>query len=415
MRDTPRVAVVDGYSTGRFLVRELLDRGAECVHVASNPQPNPYYLRSFRPGDYVLDLGYQPEPARIACDLAELGVDYVVAGTESGVGLADQLAALLDVPHNDPAAALARRDKFAMARTLAASGLDGPRSALVRSVSEAQKWFTASGLPAVVLKPAASAGTDHVRVCYSAAEVGRACELILSSANFFGQHNDHAVVQEYLAGPEYYVNTVTVGSTHVIAETWRYTKSRTADGAPIFDYEEPADLGAPDTEVVHDYVRRALTALGVRCGAAHSEVVLTSRGPVLIDPGARLGGGVLPWVTAKYLGYSHAGLLADSIVNPAAVAGRHAELPIAFDSPIRYVSLINKNLGRARSLDWVQRVTDLPTVVALTAGVVVGDPLIPTVDLISSPGYVYLVGTQDQIEADHQTIRTWERDDLYLR
>lgn len=414
MPDQLRVAVVDGYSSGRFLVEELLARGTECVHVASDPEPNSYYRRSFQPADYHLDLGYHAEPAKVARRLAELGVAYVVAGTESGVALTDTLGELLALPHNEPASSLARRNKYAMASLLAEAGVDAPRSALVGSAHEAREWFAASGLPVVVVKPVASAATDHVRVCQSAVEVARACGLILGSANVFGKPNHQALIQEYLSGPEYYVNTVSVDGTHVIAETWQYTKTRTPQGAPIFDYEEPADLAAPETQAVHDYLRRALTALGVRTAAAHSEIVLTARGPVLIDPGARLGGGIQPWVAAKYLGYSHAGLLAESIVNPAAVAGRHELLPARWDSPIRYVSLINLRAGQARSLDWVRQLKTLPTLIELTSGVLLGDPLPPTVDLLSSPGYVYLVGAPEQIKADHRTIRAWEQEDLYL-
>jgi biotin carboxylase len=409
-----RVAVVDGFSTGRFLVQELLDRGVECVHVRSKPRLNSYYESTFQPGDYVLDLGFNADVPALARLLAELDVERIVPGTESGVELADRLTHLTGTPGNVLELAGARRNKYLMAKTLRAAALDAPRSELASSPTEAVTWFEASGLDAVVVKPVNSAGSDHVRVCRRAIEVAEACADVLSAANLFGEPNRTALVQEFLSGPEFYANTVSDDGRHVIVETWRYTKTRTAKGAPVFDFEEPADLDAPEAMRIHDYVRSALTALGVRTGAAHSEVVLTARGPVLIDPGARLGGGVLPWVTAKLVGQSHAGVLADSVAAPERLTRLAEELPLRWKRPIRYVSLINHRAGRVSTLDWVWRIKALPTVIAMATPLAKGDKLVPTHDLLSSPGFVYLNGdSRHEIERDYEKIRSWEEAGCY--
>ncbi|GHJ99830.1 ATP-grasp domain-containing protein [Streptomyces sp. NPDC003753] len=407
-----RVAVVDGYSTGAQLVKELLDRGAEVLHVRSGPTLAPYYVPTFHPADYAEDLGYDPDPEAVAARLTERGVRHVVAGTETGVILADRLAQLAGLPGNDVGLAPARRSKFRMAEVLRAAGLDAPLSTLVTTADEAARWFSGSGLDAVVVKPVDSAGSDHVRICRTAAEARRAAAAVLDTANLFGHRNDTALVQEFLQGPEYYVNTVSVEGRHIEVETWRYTKDRTPEGAPVFDFEEPADPGAPEIRDLHAYLWRALTALGIRTGAAHSEVVLTARGPVLIDPGARLGGGVLPWVSAKLAGHSHAGLLAAAIANPAELSA--ARLPLRWEQPVRYVSLINHFPGTVRDLQWTSRFNDLPTAVAVAAVARPGDVLPRTRDLLTSPGFVYLsAATRERIEADYRTIRTWESSPLY--
>lgn len=407
-----RVAVVDGYSSGMHLVKELLDRGAEVLHVRSSPTLNPYFEATFRPADYAEDLGHDPDPAVVAARLTALGVQHVVAGTESGVALADRLAHLTGLPGNCPDLATARRSKFRMAEVLRAAGLDAPRSTLVTSTSEAAEWFTGSGPATVVVKPVHSAGSDHVLICRTAAETSHAAAAVLGSADLFGRRNEFALLQEFLEGPEYYVNTVSVDGRHTVVETWRYTKHRTPEGAPIFQFEEPADLEDPAVGSIHSYVAKALTALGIRTGAAHSEVVLTARGPVLIDPGARLGGGVLPWVYAKLAGHSHAGLLAASITNPAELHA--ARLPLRFEQPIRYVSLVNGFPGTVRDQDWARRLGELPTAMAVAPVARPNDELPRTRDLLTSPGFLYLTAaTRQQIEADYRTIRDWESRPLY--
>lgn len=408
----PRVAVVDGYSSGTHLVKELLDRGAEVLHVRSSPTLNPYYAATFCAADYAEDLGHDPDPAVVAARLTARGVGHVVPGTESGVALADRLAHLTGLPGNCFGLSTARRSKFRMAQVLSAAGLDAPRSSLVSTGAGAAEWFTGNASDAVVVKPVHSAGSDHVRICRSAAETSQAAAEVLGAADLFGRPNESALVQEFLQGPEYYVNTVSVDGRHTVVETWRYTKYRTPEGAPIFQYEEPADPEAPETAGITSYVEKALTALGIRTGAAHSEVVLTARGPVLIDPGARLGGGVLPWVYAKLAGHSHAGLLAASITNPAELHTAH--LPLRFEQPIRYVSLVNNFPGTVGDQDWAKRLEELPTVMAMAPVSRPGDELPRTRDLLTSPGFLYLTAaTQKEIEADYRTIRDWERRPLY--
>ncbi|MCE0446307.1 hypothetical protein LT493_20785 [Streptomyces tricolor] len=58
-------------------------------------------------------------------------------------------------------------------------------------------------------------------------------------------------------------------------------------GYPVYDYEEPVPVGSAEAAPPCRFVGAALDALGVRWGAAHTEVMLTERGPVLIESGAR--------------------------------------------------------------------------------------------------------------------------------
>lgn len=469
-----RVAVVDGVGSGRWLTRGLTDRGAECVHVKSRPMLQPHLEAAFRPDGYALDLGYDHDIGRLATRLRNLGVVWITAGHASGVPTAEALARLIGLPGDDPATAGARRDRQAMARRLIEAGLDAPSGIEAGSPEEAAAWFAKAGLGTVgaVVRPgrtAAAEGADgpdrterpgppgrpawsewserlerlerrerpkrpepperpvegawpsQAWFCASAAEVRVAVATVLGGAGpqdeagVFGGAHRTALVQERLPGPEFSVDTVSIDGEHLIAETWRHTLRTTPSGMPLADYDEPADPRAAEIAELHGYVLRTLDALGIRHGAAHSRVVLTPRGPVLVDPGPGLAEGVLPWVAEKFLGHSHAGLLAESITGPGEALRYAARPPEPWPEPIRRVALINRRPGTVRpSAHWAGVLEALPTAIAVAAAAGAGMDLPATRDPATSPGAVYLSASDPApIERDYLTIREWEQQGPY--
>ncbi len=86
---------------------------------------------------------------------------------------------------------------------------------------------------------------------------------------------------------------------------------------------------------------------------------------------------------------SQTGLLADLLVAPDRLPA-FDDAAVRWSGAVRNVALINSSAGLVRSLDWTARLEALPTLVFLAHGVTAGEYLGETVDLISSPGYVYL-------------------------
>jgi biotin carboxylase len=407
-----RIAVVDGYATARFLVAELTARGAECVHVASGPNPPAAYRRVFDPTVYLQDLGHKSDVCATAAQLRTLGVEAVVAGAESGVELADVLNHELGTPGNNVSTVAVRRDKFAMTERIRAAGLAAPDTVAAATPHEAVAWFTARGSGPVVVKPVASAGTDDVSVCRTAEEVHDRSAALLGTLNFFGAVNERVVVQDYLVGREFMVNTVSLHAVHKVVDVWRSV--RVAGPKPICDYQEPLPLTDPDTQRVAAYTLDAITALGIAHGAGHTEVMLTASGPMLIESAARLMGGFLPWVSAKYGGTSQIHLLAAALTNPVEFH-QFTEADATLSRHVRNVWLINPGPGLGRADGWQRRVEALPTFVALTTKVRPGKPVPETVDLPSAPGFVSLASEDPaDLERDHRAIREWEADGLYV-
>ncbi|WJV44773.1 ATP-grasp domain-containing protein [Streptomyces flavofungini] len=407
-----KVAIVDGYSTGATLARRLARAGADCVHVRSQPDIGAFLLRSFSPGDYVLDLGFTGDFTSLARELTHLRVARVVAGTETGVVLAETLASALGLPTNDPALVAARRDKSLMQQAVQAAGLATPQTTVARSARAAADWYAVWDLAEAVVKPLASAGTDGVTFCGSAEEVGQAATAVLGTVNLFGEPNDAVLVQERLRGTEYCVNTVSAGGEHHVAEIWRYTKRLGPSAAPIYDFQEPVDAAGTDGKVLVAYVREVLDALGITETPAHTEVMLTDRGPVLIETGARLGGGTGPDVVDAYLGVSQTALAVTATMDPASLHTRTTH-DAGRQPVLRWVDFINHHPGPANP-DALTKIAELPSVVAVFPGFAPRQYLAATTSLPTSPGFAYLAApTSQELIEDYDTLRAWEREGIY--
>lgn len=157
----------------------------------------------------------------------------------------------------------------------------------------------------------------------------------------------------------------------------------------------------------------ALDALGVVSGAAHTEVIMTDRGPVLIESGARLGGGTAPDIVEKFSGTSQTSLFADTLIDPDELKG-FDDAATVWSWAVRNVALINPVAGCVHSLNWTARVEALPTLAGLLHEVTEGELLAETSDLIKSPGYVYLVAEDpEDVERDYRRLWTMEEAGLY--
>ncbi|MFD3525651.1 ATP-grasp domain-containing protein [Streptomyces sp. NPDC058653] len=409
-----RIAVVDGFSAGRLLVQELNRLQAECVHLRTKPDFRDSYTRGFDPAAYIHDLGHTSDLDKAAAALGELGVDKVVAGAESGVVFADTLAHHMGLPHNRIETVRARRDKSEMARCVRDAGLAAPVGARVTSADEAVARFESGGGRPAVVKPLASAATDGVHICRTAGQVRRFTEEVLGRNDCFGDPNHAVLVQEYLEGQEFIVNTVTVDGLHKVVDVWRCVKIGGPGGEPVYDYHEPVPRGDTEGETVVAFAKKANTALGIANGAAHTEVMLTAAGPVLIETGARLMGSTQPWLHVEYSGTSHVHLLALALTDPGAFAAFPDE-DVRWSREIRQVYLINKRRGRCGGDRWRSALTSLETCVAVDAAIVPGGVVPRTVDLATVPGYVYLAAEgRGPITRDYEAVRAWEETDLYL-
>jgi len=403
--------LVDAYSSGRFLPAALAKHGATCTHVQSSATLPDFYLRTFPKDAFAPQdaLVHDGDLDALTEKLLARAPEFIVAGAESGVDLVDQLAPRLGLPSHAAATARVRRDKYEMAAAVRAHGLRAPDTLRTGSFDTALAWAKGHGRWPLVVKPIDSAGTDNVHFARNTVELCTAFDQIMHSANLMGVQNRAAVLQEYLAGTEYFANTVSVHGRHHVAEIWRYHKRLGPHGAAVYDYEEPVAPDDPAARTLRSYLLPVLDALGVRHGPAHSEIMLTDRGPVLIESGARIAGSILPDVVDRCFGTDHVELTAKALCDPAGFE-RWAGQPYQLRTGLRYISLIAPRAGRLTSFAGFDRLRELKSFAALNLGVEVGDTVQPTVDSATSPGTCYLLHDDPaQIESDYRTLREWEQ------
>jgi biotin carboxylase len=415
------VAVIHPYSTGRFLAAALGAAGRPAVAVIPEHPIPLQNASSLVPGDYrdvITDTG---RPAELVARLLELGVTQVIPGCETGVILADVLAAgladagLPGVLRNDPATSSARRDKGLMAAALKANGLDHTRTVRASSAALATVAAGVIGWP-VVVKPPRSSGADSVRICTAEAEVADAWQAIAGHNDQLGQANADALVQEYLTGRQCVVNSVTVRGQdgrprHYVHEVWADRRRVIPGGYTVYDR---MDLLPPDDRqalAAARYTAKALDAVELSFGPAHTEIIRCRRGWVLIEVNPRLAGMIDPAFSELATGQDQVSLTAEAITDPAGFASRHDGC-----YPVRgfaaHIWLAAPRAGHIAA-DVLAEILALPTVRSAVGHIEPGAAVTTTIDLATAPGYFALFGERAQVERDALTIRTLEQAGLY--
>ena len=97
---TPRVAIVDAYSSGALLAPAFAKQGHECVAVHSRREIPELFRSSFVPDDFATVMDAEQGAEATAAELARLDVRHVLAGSEPGVELADELCEQLGLAAN---------------------------------------------------------------------------------------------------------------------------------------------------------------------------------------------------------------------------------------------------------------------------------------------------------------------------
>lgn len=287
------IIIVDPLSSGRLYAPHFKKLGVNCVAVISDPQMSPRFLKTLVPEDF--SAIYHWEEALLST-LDELSAVAVVAGCETAIYLTDYLTETLGLNGNSRATSDYRRNKFSMQNALKSKGLPGITSHILSSRSQIPAFMeTVVPDKEYVIKPINSASTDGVVFAEGRAQVQSALtNAAWHQINDLGEENLGFIVQPFIAGPEYVVDMVAYDGVVVIASVCRYEKIE-RNGSK-FVYESLDTLNPADSELqpLIDYAREAAAALGIRVGPIHMEIIWSDEGPVMIEAGARLHGGIAP-------------------------------------------------------------------------------------------------------------------------
>ncbi len=406
------VAIVDPYSTGTYLRPEFAARGWASVAVLSTPD----ILTMFGPvphADRFLDVITGPDAEQVAAALRRFPVSAVIPGCETGVPLADELAEQMGLPGNGIARSASRRDKHAMAQALVSHGVRAPQTIAAAGPDAMVRWADERDLWPIVVKPPASSASDGVTFCATPAEARTAFGRLYRRSHRFGGRNDVVLGQELLTGQQFIINTVSVNGSHYVSEIWEDTR-RAVGGGVAYDLEKLMMPGGEPQETLARYVSQVLDALGIAWGPAHSEVMLTGSGPVLIETGARMSGTFLPDSVRAATGHNHVTLTVDCYTDPGrliALVGR----PYPVRRQLWTAALIAPYDGHLATDGAVTELHGLPTLHAVIGDLSPGRPVSRTVDLLSAPAGLYLIADDAaELHRDYARIRHLEANGLYV-
>lgn len=264
--------------TGRLFCAAARGLGLHPVLLTRDPGRYPY-LREDAVAHEVVDTRDHVAVTEACARLAPAGI---TTSSEYATVAAASAARVLGLEGPDPDAVARCRNKGVQRATLCAAGLPGPAHVVVTSAAEAVDAAARFG-GHVVVKPLHGSGSIGVRLCRGAHEVRAAV------ADLGDQRTGGVLVETYLRGPEYSVETF---NHRLIGVTRKHL------GAEPHFVETGHDFPAPLPPVVERVLGAAaldaVRALGVDWGPAHTELRLTADGPVVVEVNPRLAGGMIP-------------------------------------------------------------------------------------------------------------------------
>ena len=317
----------------------------------------------------------------------------ILPGNEKGVVLATRLANDLNLLCNsyDNIEAMTLKDK--MQERLKENGLRSIRGQVVNSVEEAIEFYDSENLNKVVIKPSYSAGSSSVKICLSKEDMIKNINELFDDYNCFGNENTELLIQEFIEGEEYIVNTVSSEGKHRVTLIWKYSKVKTSDGSIIYDIMETVDeLSLGEAEMI-EYAYKVADAIGIEYGPIHGEYMIDENGPVLVEVNCRPCGGTLaPEFLDRISGQHETDSILDAYLKPELfnqkrrrpyrlfAKGAIKDFIVPYDLVAESTSIhhIGKNLESHYKT--VFEDISLP-----------GKSFIKTKDLLSSCGLIYLV------------------------
>lgn len=406
--------IVDGFSSGSLFIKEFLKLGLKCIHVQSNPNLK-LVDKAFESKDYVENFIFNGDIEKLVNKLKYYSPLFVMPGFHTSVYLAEELGTRLKVPSNKSMKTAYRMDKFLMHQRLSECGLNNAKGFLIQNKDElVQKYRSEFPSQPVILKPSNSAGTDKVFLCKNESELINSFSQIIGGENALSLLNQNVLIQEYLEGTEYIVNTITIDNKHITTDIWLSKKIDFKGTNFLYDKTILLESQGFIQNELCNYNNKVLDALEFQFGSCHNELMYTSKGPVLIEMNPRISGGNLPVMALECTGMGQIGwtnILVKNILEPQAIE----YCPYQLHKNALSITLNSKKQGVVKGFKNIESLQKLPSMYQLTLRTKIGDRLNITTDVWNSPGIVHLIHKDlALLEADYLRVREIEEEGLFL-
>ena len=216
----------------------------------------------------------------------------ILAVDDSGTLLAARAARALGLPHNNPDAALAARNKLVMRQMLQTGGVPVPAFRPFTLADDPAEIAAQVSFPCVV-KPLELSGSRGVMRANDAGELATAVARLRRILLRLSPEPDQPfLVEEYIPGVEVALEgMLDDGALHPLA---LFDKPDPLEG-PFFEetiYVTPSRLPDEVQQAIFARTAQAAAALGLRTGPIHAELRVNEAGPWLVEMAGRSIGGL---------------------------------------------------------------------------------------------------------------------------
>lgn len=343
-------------------------------------------------------------------------IAYIIPGAEIGVELCDALNQSFGLTWNDPSKAEARRDKFKMQEALNNFGINHIKGFISSDLRETLIMVNNEFAYPIVIKPLKSAASDNVYVCQNESILIEKFNIIVGSKDIFNNYNSNVLVQEFINGTEYVVDTMSIDNKSVICAVWKYTKIISTEGNILYRSMELENTDSPAATILMPYAHAVLSAVGIENGPSHQEIMLTDGRPVLIEVGARVHGGAGGYIGAEATTHSQTDLLVDILTEKYLFNEyiKNGNRFLTNGKSVKEVFLISKKSGIVNTSFINEKLLNLHSFFSLKKTISANEAIEKTINLRTSPTSILLVDSKETVLLDEEKIyRMEENEELY--
>jgi biotin carboxylase len=293
-------------------------------------------------------------------------------------------------------------DKTLMRQRLREAGVENIPAAIVDSAADIARFGAQHGFPLIV-KPKNGMGSKAVVKVLSAHDAAEAFDYARKAA---GEQYRTLLAEPFLPGREISVEAFSERGAHrIVAITEKQSDQNFVETGHM------VRLPVPDDAPVLDYVPRLLDALGITAGPTHTELILTSTGPRMVETHSRAGGDQIPQLVEAITGIDMIELAVRQVLGEHVLTELDERLAAA-RSAVRFGVirfLVPPKRGRLVSVEHADAAAALPSVTGCTVLRKPGDTLIaPIRDSYDRLAFSTAVAASSTaaVEAAEQALRT---------
>ena len=412
-----------------IIIVEIFSAGTNYIHDIRKMGHNPISLELYHPKekrkeirkilDKIYSLNHEEPPQILEGDksyektlekVKELNPLAILPGSDDGIIWATRLAHDLGLRGNDPKNLKKMIDKKYAQDALKKANIRHIKSQFVSSFDEAKEFVSKLDKLEVVVKPSVGQGTIGVCICKNEDELKDAFAFNEDLSFDIDLNEDtKMIIQEYIGGKEYVVNTVCCEGHNRPISAYSYEKIEIEGRGAIYDYDMAIDETHPHFKELEEYNEKVISALDLKYGVVHGEYKLDENGPVLIEMNCRIPGPFQKHTLLdKVWGHHSTALSLESYINPEECIKKS-------DRPLKLLTyFIIKSIIIYEGIDVIKQTFDeaFKDSESYMYGASLGDnrTYSKTIDLLTSGGNVFLVNSdKNKLMEDLNTIRRMEK------